>query len=214
MNNSLNPLLNNDDNHEDDEENNSLITNSKVQRQSKTSLFFSRGLIIVSIIIILVIGDAILMYLNKFVKVDIHKIDIYLQPEVVEYGDAQISLSKTISFKSLLHSIQVNPDTTACIINYQNLKEKKYSLTTVTLRDTVKFQPFISDSNKINIGFSNVGYGTIRDMLFNGPNYSGGEPSVSCDIDYDIYAFSFIPIKNNLYKYDSSKLTCGNLSSF
>ena len=40
--------------------------------------------------------------------------------------------------------------------------------------------------------------------MFNGPHYQSGKPVTTCDINFDVFAFGFIPLKNMKYSYDSS----------
>ena len=114
---SLNPLhsdVNDDD--DNDGEDNGLITQSKVVRSSKWTIMKRVALVVVSLVIAITIIDAIIMYMNKFILVDIHRVDLYLQPEVVQYGDASIKISSRTLFQSILHSAQVKPDSTSVII--------------------------------------------------------------------------------------------------
>jgi len=201
---SANPL--HDDIHDDDihDDENSLINNHKVIRNKKWT-WISRGILIVIAVAVITIIDGILLYVNKFVNVDVTRVDLYLQPEVLQYGDAQIKVNSRRTFNTFLHKVEVKADSTSCSINYQN-PHMSFLLSKVTLRTPVHLSPlfYSTASDDLNIGFSDVGYDTLRDMMLHGPNYQSGKPVIQCDINFDVFAFSFIPLKNMKYSYDSS----------
>ena len=79
-------------------------------------------------------------------------------------------------------------------------------MTKATLRSPFNIRPvsYGSNTDKLDIGFSDVGYATIKDMIANVSKYQSGKSVIRCTIAYDIYAFSIIPFKGNSFHYDSS----------
>ena len=115
---SLNPLhsdVNDDD--DNDGEDNGLIQSGKVVRSSKMTKMIRLAVVLTALVLAVTIIDVIIMYMNKFILVDIHRVDLYLQPEVIQYGDASIGISSRTLFQSVLHSAQVQSDSTSVITN-------------------------------------------------------------------------------------------------
>ena len=223
MNNNINNMINNiemspihydnhnNNNHDDindindNDENNSLITNKNTIKTKKWSLMKKTLFSIITGIIVITIIDAIIMSLQKYVSVDVERVDLYFKPQVLDYGDMQISVKSSTKLLSFLHSAQVQPESSSCVFNLLRGR-KNYALTKATLKSKmdIKSTNYGSNTANLDIGWSDFDYATLQDMVIDNPQYINAELSVQCGIVYDIYAFSFIPVKNNHYQFNSA----------